>query len=354
MNKIKKTIFIFIPSLLFLLIINSVSGLIAKNTYVRLNMVTKKTEKDTIGYYAPNQKRTIVFPGLKPYQVTINNLGLRTVGEDPQSIENTNNKQRILCVGDSMTFGLFNNDEDSYPYQLQKIINDNNTNIEIFNAGIGSTTIRDHLYYIKEKGLALNPDIVITNFYGNDLFELDREKPYYKEILEWESPSFNRLFKRTKFMRAFLKFYVFNKYNYWLSKTDDEKLRDILENKRTDIEDLLYASQNKHAELTIREPYNPRLEKLWKKYFAEVDKAATFLESKKIKLIFLINPEILSVFEQTEGNHEEILIDYLNERGIPYINLIPQWKKLKDNIIEYYNNAPRDFHLSRKGNQFLA
>lgn len=127
---------------------------------------------DVLGVFQPNtstiQGRWI---GL-PYLMTTNNEGLRY----PRNItrEKPDNTCRILTVGDSTTQSVYVDDKDSYPLQLGRRLQEliPNSKTEVLNAGRGKYSIHDELVYLEDKGLKLNPDIVILGFFVNDFDDL--------------------------------------------------------------------------------------------------------------------------------------------------------------------------------------
>ncbi len=348
--KILKPLFFlfFIWGVLFIAI-ELFCGLFAGNNYFKLDMVDEKSAKLSFGYFEPNQQKRLLFPGHKPYEATINDLGLRDTGVISSFKNPDEYKQRILCIGDSFTFGLFVDDDKTYPYLLQQELN--STGTLVLNAGIGNTGIKDHWYYLKEKGIQLDPHIVIINFFGNDLDDLRREVPFYEEIKN-DAPE--KWWVKSNFFRSILGLYVQSKYNRWLSKIDDPRVKNILKEEHGTLEDSLYASWHYHACQSIRDPYADDLAPYWQEHLAYLGQIHRYLSDRGITMIYLIQPELVSVFDQPQNRHEDILINFLEVNQIAYINLIEVFKAHKDNVLELYNGPPRDFHLNEKGNKIVV
>jgi lysophospholipase L1-like esterase len=77
---------------------------------------------------------------------------------------------RILCLGESTTFGAGRSSEDSYPAQLERILNERagRHRYTVFNAGLPATTT-DRIVADLEKTLdGYRPDIVVTMMGIND------------------------------------------------------------------------------------------------------------------------------------------------------------------------------------------
>ena len=101
--------------------------------------------------------------------VSINSFGFR--GKNFNLIKPPNTI-RILCLGDSTTFGVGGLDnEDTYPFLLEKILNEskNLNNFEVINAGMPGSTVYEGYILLKQRNLMqLKPDIVIICYGWND------------------------------------------------------------------------------------------------------------------------------------------------------------------------------------------
>jgi len=81
---------------------------------------------------------------------------------------------RVLCLGDSMTFGLGVEDAETYPSVLQARLQAAlpGRRVEALNAGVAGYGTIDALAYLRSRGAALKPDLVIYQFLPlNDFME---------------------------------------------------------------------------------------------------------------------------------------------------------------------------------------
>lgn len=87
--------------------------------------------------------------------------------------------QRVLVLGDSMTFGHGVGDEDTYPNQLEALFRLEGRDVDVVNAGVrGFGT--DHEYrYFSQRLRGLRPDLIVLAFYINDMSD-DIERPLYR------------------------------------------------------------------------------------------------------------------------------------------------------------------------------
>jgi lysophospholipase L1-like esterase len=94
-----------------------------------------------------------------------NSLGLRGVEiRDDGSA-------RILAIGDSCTWGWRVKEEESYPSLLQMLLNQRYgaSSYQVINAGVPGYSSYRGLVYLRERGLRLNPAIVISAYGFNDV-----------------------------------------------------------------------------------------------------------------------------------------------------------------------------------------
>jgi lysophospholipase L1-like esterase len=75
---------------------------------------------------------------------------------------------RIVCFGDSVTFGWNMKYEYSYPSQLEKLLERDFSQIKVINSGIGGNTIIDANKRLDKDVANFRPDLVIINFGLND------------------------------------------------------------------------------------------------------------------------------------------------------------------------------------------
>ena len=93
------------------------------------------------------------------YIATINSIGLR----DKEVSINKGNKFRILCFGDSWTFGWGVSIENSWPKKLEQYLGENtNKNIEVINCGKGGEYTTTYKQYMEKAVPLLKPDLVLV------------------------------------------------------------------------------------------------------------------------------------------------------------------------------------------------
>ena len=98
--------------------------------------------------------------------VRINARGFR--GDDVAA-EPTRGVPRILMLGDSITWGDYVRDEETYVRQTADVLESAlGYRVEVINAGVGDTGSQEQIDILEESGLQIHPDIVVLGFYLND------------------------------------------------------------------------------------------------------------------------------------------------------------------------------------------
>jgi len=92
-----------------------------------------------------------------------NSAGLR--GKREYEYRRQPGKQRILVLGDSITFGEEVSDDEAYPHALETLLPDT----EVLNLGVHAYGHDQMLLYLKEEGIKYRPDVVILGFVWWDM-----------------------------------------------------------------------------------------------------------------------------------------------------------------------------------------
>lgn len=102
--------------------------------------------------------------------ITINSKGLR----DPErSYAKPDGVFRILMLGDSFVEGFQVGQDQTLPVQLQAVLSQQSSApIEVINAGVSRYSTDNALLFLEGEGVRYEPDLVIYNFYPNDVVEI--------------------------------------------------------------------------------------------------------------------------------------------------------------------------------------
>ncbi len=97
-----------------------------------------------------------------------NYQGLRMETLNMDHKEAAEHSPRIICFGDSVTFGWNVEYKNSYPRVLKRLLEVNYREVEVINSGIGGDTIIEAWNRLDDDILDFNPLLVIINFGLND------------------------------------------------------------------------------------------------------------------------------------------------------------------------------------------
>jgi lysophospholipase L1-like esterase len=102
-------------------------------------------------------------------RIFYNAQGLRSEPISPNPVPGT---VRVLCIGDSITFGGAQTDQaKTYPYQLQELLNrEGSKTFEVLNASAGGWAIENEEAYLRQKGI-YRSKIVVLELGSHDLFQ---------------------------------------------------------------------------------------------------------------------------------------------------------------------------------------
>jgi len=261
------------------------------------------------------------------HRISINSLGFR--GEQV-ALEKSPGKFRILCLGDSFTFGSYVNDEDTFPHLLGEKLRRQGMSVEVINAGVGGTTIVDQAYFLR-KALVVKPDLVLLTFSENDVDDLSKNVPLHMTLeanRKWKSGSMAPIYQAVRDTALF---------NFALLV----KAR--------------YVEYNRpHAVTSNSSPGTVDSKQLWEQYEREFGQLAKFLESQSIRFVFAVFPSNYRIGRALEpGNRLELATKVAERSGVQVIDLFTPLQASHLRPSDLYL-LPYDGHPSRLGYEIVA
>lgn len=263
--------------------------------------------------------------------VDINSFGFR---DSEWEVPKKKGKIRVLCVGDSLTFGNAAPQQDVYPKAMEQMLQSVDPNFEVFNAGVSGWATYNETDFVIREGLQLEPDFVILGFYPNDYSTRPEDpRPLLSDDGRYDGrPSWLRwLPYRTIFLlkRSALVTYLRDRLaNITAGEEDGVTL--LLKNK-IDLDQLQW----------VRDTYS---------YIREMKVAC---DRKGVKTIVASIPP-LNMFWFPKGplKYNEHLRSFCESNGITFIDLSTEFWKVKDTNSLYY--FPWDGHLRPTGHKLVA
>ena len=154
--------------------------------------------KDALEYPAGYIKDRDLFWKLESNKHGYNSFGMR---DREFSRTKTDGTYRIICMGDSVTFGWPTPPEETYPKILEKILNTKSINLkyEVLNAGVPGYTSYQGLKFLEKDILSYNPDLIVVYFGINDMGLSIRPDKDQKPLPYWVINAANLLRKFNSF-----------------------------------------------------------------------------------------------------------------------------------------------------------
>jgi lysophospholipase L1-like esterase len=146
-------------------------------TFSKLLNFDAEVWRSSVGVFRPDARTTVMWPPELAYTVQVNSLGLRgpEIARTPPP-----GRTRILALGDSMTFGYYLEEPDTWPARLEARLRAAGADVEVVNAGVGAWSIDSETQFLLERGLALEPDLVVVGYSVNDVEDLARGESRYE------------------------------------------------------------------------------------------------------------------------------------------------------------------------------
>lgn len=340
MMKLKQVVFYVIVIALV-----SVVTLVAAEAALRLSgHVTSATvhtvsqaDYDRIpGMFEPGQDVTETPHPRLHYHVTINGLGYR--GREIER-EKPPGVVRILCLGDSGTFGQFVNEDETASAYLEAMLRQEHLPVEVINGGVPGTTIVDQLLFL-QRGIVLRPDIVILTFSENDITDLGAETPQHIALER------NRQLKSTSGFRVIYEFVRDTAlFNYVLT---------------------VRATWSARVGAAVPRPTSsPQVarggegyESWWRRYSEHLDTMVTYLAERNIRLLFNVFPSHHRIGSVTMTDRNmlaqlERIETFVRGKGISTIELLPSFLQSGLGKEDLYL-LPYDGHANKVGYKLQA
>jgi lysophospholipase L1-like esterase len=247
----------------------------------------------------------------------INSLGLR--GKD-FPIEKNKDTFRLVCLGDSITFGWRVEFEDAYPERLEAKLRSGfrDKNVEVINAGVLGYSSLQGLRLLERDIIKLKPDIVIVYFGIDDGDKAVYFSDKYLRIKSDVAVSIDNFLNRSRFYRLLknflLKFIGNKKYE---RDRNTERSRVSPEDYRVNLEDMVSLLNSKNIPLLVMLPI------IYENGFSQKLQRYDVTENLSLKL---------------------------TGKNIKYINVLSAFKKVKDQQILFFDNS----HPTELGHEIMA
>lgn len=285
----------------------------------------------------------------------INSKGLRDVEHDYKKPPGV---FRILILGDSFAEALQVPLEDSFPRQIEALLNqkaERNIRFEVINTGVSGFGTDNELLFFRHEGYKYEPDLVLLAFMTNDVRNNDYRlegsgawgmgKPYFvlhegelelrnfphRPSQSWLHPVASFIYRRSQIFR--------------LGWDAIPRVRATVRSENTQTLDEFQDSEG-HIPPDYRlfdTEYPPELDEAWSLTKALIAQLGREVEATGARLVVVSCPmreqvsqewgqETLDAYPAMMNrqwdldNPDRILVEFLEENGLPYVTLLPRFR----------------------------
>jgi len=335
--------------------------------------------------FKPNSRFRLVASKNNEYDVgvRINNYGFR--GEDV-AMKKTPGVKRIMAIGDSFTFGVGANEDQTIPYLIGSYLRQKGKHVEVINAGIGGSSAVTAYLRAKGEYLDFEPDVVLYFFDFSDLaddWRGERSAVYDKSgnILRCDPTyvygkrdwwAFMRMHSKActyihnKFVRLFDKIRILGFGPYIKAKLEGKKAKSLIVAKQADEISRNLIQYDGYLMIRGRDKLA-----LIAEHFKRSEKYLNMLRdlfaSRGTPMILVIYPYGIHVGpEQWSPGREywgfksgvvyddyyafDLLEDYARRNGVPCINLLPSFLEKRNEHLFF----DLDGHFTPLANEVAA
>lgn len=350
-----------------------------------VNPLVEITQQQSNTLLVPHQviKSASSIPGEFAYTATINQHGLRgkefNLTKDPDT-------QRILMIGDSFTFGVGVEDDQTIPAQLEKRLKERNLDFEVINAGAGHLSPVKHWVNWRKIFAAYEPDVVILMLDLTDLWddyhwlrkavygkdgEIDHFNPMYIDGKRdwWITLTYYSYFCRylnTKVVRTFQKIKTIGFSEYIKARMQGKRAKAVIAQQK-EIKDALIEfdgllfMRGKERQAIIREHFKTTAE--------YINKIKQDCDHKGIKFVIVMYPHGIYVgpeewqqgrltwgFEPNKVYTDYFAFDLVREwadhQGIYFVNTLEYFLAHRQAGTKYFFDW--DGHMTKEGYAMVA
>lgn len=309
----------------------------ALQSFAKIRINDAETFDRVPGIFRPGYRGRVLWPKELAFDLEINELGMR--GREVP-IKRSKGVYRILCVGDSNTFGLYSGEDATWPEVLRQQLKKDGLEVEVLNSGCPGWSTADIARFLKDKALdKVAPDMVLHMFCGND--------PYDIKDVEATDGKYARLAKRVKKYNAFTGLKESLRYGTALGEFE-ARLRMVF--KAAGQEARVGAGQGPGAKpLPLPIPKED-----YEKHEACYKKIAQLCAEKKIRLLTVCFPHHKSDLVNQKGmlELEKRVEKTVVKNGAGFLPLVQAFRALPEQDSLY--NLPYDYHANEKGNKELG
>lgn len=306
----------------------------------------------------PRNSTVIMDYGFKPYTVKTNSLGMRS---KEVSLKKTNGIIRIMAIGDSVTDGYFVENESTYPYMLEQILNDRKQSAEVLNVARGGGSI-DKEFALLKAAMPLKPDIVILTFVTNDIADINgRSRDELLSLKMWTVTKKMPEWMLTKTaigefigdLRLRLKYKNFKLADRDKKRSSEHGMQAEMAKQYEKNVEIFNKSYKQLDGIVMKEPFSDEVNLLIDNYAYALKNLHKFCLDNNAILVFVYFPNYAQVYDLSSSlKIRDVVQEMCAKESIPFLDMTETYRnKAKGKVLHF---APMDFHCNPEGNKILA
>ena len=247
---------------------------------------------------------------------------------------------RILALGDSITFGDALERSETWVERLESLLNErsNTTKVEVINAGLSGLGTREEVDILIERGLALDPDLVLLGFYLNDArpsFGF-REELVYRNWIRRNSVLIDHIYK-SLVARKLLRQSGENLFEWvYRQKNLDWKT------KREDFLSLAYSAKVDWGNLWFPDD--------WPSILSEWERLAEIAEHEDFDVFILLFPVFFQVHAEFLENAPQVrALKEAESMGFQTLDILPLLREYRGESLSFDH-----CHPNSRGNEIIS
>ncbi|WP_043600381.1 SGNH/GDSL hydrolase family protein [Solidesulfovibrio magneticus] len=311
-----------------------------------------KFYSDLAGSLRPDVRAVARWHPDLPFLYTTDKQGLRN-SVPPVAQAN----RRILCIGDSYTFGFGVPDAQTFPSQLQMLLNSwpGPNRFQVVNAGVMGIGIIENLHYFQTKANRMPADLMVLQFniYDIELLRSDVEVQNYRKGKPF-APLEDRLLAEDVNV-ALVQALHANPVFIFLTSQPPLQPKPTTSATSTPEQDRLRLAKRVagNKDKLLDERYLAFTAPLWQRYLDEANRLREEAAAAGMDFLLVIVPDPDQLHDYKNGPSAAIL-EHCRNRGIKTLDMTETFRRLYlDQGINPFLE-PLDTHCSAAGNAAIA
>jgi lysophospholipase L1-like esterase len=276
-------------------------------------------------------------------RVRVNTKGLR----GPEvAHEKPVGTRRLLFLGDSVTFGLGLEYEDTFPALVAARLGDaGGLPVEAVNAGVGGYSPWQQHLYLVEEGIRYAPDLVVVSFVLNDVTE------------KFDLARFGGAGEGWQLARN-----ASSQLGKWLERLASRSsivyfVRELGARLRfgADVKEGARERETLDVRALVETPERPDVVRAWEVTLGNLGEIVDFCAERELPLLLVVVPFRFQLEEEGGGAPQAVVGAFARDRSVPILDLLPRFAA----ALAASGGSPDDYfmddvHLGPAGSALVA